>query len=656
SVTIPNSVTSIDQSDFSNCKGLTSVTICNSVTSIDQYAFSGCTGLTSVTIPNSVTLIGASAFSSCTGLTSVTIGNSVKTIGWSAFFGCTDIKDVYYSDTIDHWNKINIASYNEYLTSATIHYNSPAIPIISSISVKSVPSKVDYNVGDTLDMTGLILVAKYTDGSPQEITEGFTCTPTALNTAGSQTITVTYEGKETSFDVTVNEAKELRILSQPEDTIANEGDDLTFTIVAEGDNITYKWQQSDDNCKTWKTLTDVTGDTLQTTLTKENNHRCFQCILRDSHGNKVVSKAFSMEFLTLEISTQPESVTAKVGDLMSFKVVAEGDGLTYQWQLSDDQGLTWRNSKATVANYSTTLSTTNNGRFLRCIVTDQYGNSVTSQNASMKIAATPLRIISQPEDTIANEGDRLTFTIRAQGNNITYKWQQSDDNCKTWRTLTDVTGNMLSTTLTRQNNHRCFQCILRDSHGNKVVSKTFSMEYASIVITEQPSPVTAKEGDLVSFKIKATGEGLTYQWQLSDDQGKSWRNSKATTPSYTTTLTTANNKRYLRCIVTDQYGNKLKSDATYMKITSLKISGQPVNAEAPKGGKVTFKVTASGPSITYQWQLSDDKGKTWRNSSTKTATYSTTLSDKNDGRYVRCIVTDKYGNSVISNPARMEAA
>jgi len=129
SVTIPNSVTSIGHSPFSRCTGLTSInvdpnnayyssedgvlfnknkttlvqypagkqgayTIPNSVTSIGQSAFIGCTGLTSVTIPNSVTSIGQSAFIGCTGLTSVTIPNSVTSIGQSVFTDCTNLTSI----------------------------------------------------------------------------------------------------------------------------------------------------------------------------------------------------------------------------------------------------------------------------------------------------------------------------------------------------------------------------------------------------------------------------------------------------------------------------------------------------------------------------------------------------------------------------------
>ena len=127
SVTIPNSITSIDQYAFSRCYGLTSLvvdknngtydsrnncnaiietstnnlivgckntTIPNSVTSIGSWAFYGCSSLTSLTIPNSVTSIGYGAFYNCSGLTSVTIGNSVTSIGYGAFSGCSGLTSV----------------------------------------------------------------------------------------------------------------------------------------------------------------------------------------------------------------------------------------------------------------------------------------------------------------------------------------------------------------------------------------------------------------------------------------------------------------------------------------------------------------------------------------------------------------------------------
>ena len=58
-------VTTIGNSAFENCSGLTSVYIPNSVTTIGWYAFEYCRGLTSIEIPNSVTSIGNYAFCDC---------------------------------------------------------------------------------------------------------------------------------------------------------------------------------------------------------------------------------------------------------------------------------------------------------------------------------------------------------------------------------------------------------------------------------------------------------------------------------------------------------------------------------------------------------------------------------------------------------------
>ena len=123
SITIPDSVTSIGKWAFSDCTGLTSITIPDSVTSIGNYAFYGCTGLTSITIPDSVTRISDWVFNDCRNLVSITIPDSVTSINFGAFWGCSFIKDVYYTGSESEWNEIAIASDNECLTNATIHYN-----------------------------------------------------------------------------------------------------------------------------------------------------------------------------------------------------------------------------------------------------------------------------------------------------------------------------------------------------------------------------------------------------------------------------------------------------------------------------------------------------------------------------------------------------
>ena len=95
SVTIGSSVTSIGTFAFYHCISLTSITIPSSVTFMDGGVFSGCSSLTSVTIGSSVTSIGDYAFASCDSLTSVTIGSSVTSIGDNAFANCGALTDVY---------------------------------------------------------------------------------------------------------------------------------------------------------------------------------------------------------------------------------------------------------------------------------------------------------------------------------------------------------------------------------------------------------------------------------------------------------------------------------------------------------------------------------------------------------------------------------
>ena len=110
---------------------------------------------------------------------------------------------------------------------------------LDKIEVKTNPIKTDYYVGDTLNTEGLVLKGINNNGSEFDITSGFTCNPTTLSTAGEQTITVTYEGKETSFKVNVVEIAldRIEVKTSPTKTSYFVGEDLnTSGLVLKGIN------------------------------------------------------------------------------------------------------------------------------------------------------------------------------------------------------------------------------------------------------------------------------------------------------------------------------------------------------------------------------------------------------------------------------------
>jgi len=102
---------------------------------------------------------------------------------------------------------------------------------LSSISIQNMPTKTTYNVGDTLNTNGLTLKATYSNGTTKTINSGFTCSPTNLSTAGTQKITVTYGGKTTSFNVSVEKVllKDLSIYTKPKKTEYYAGEPLDLT-------------------------------------------------------------------------------------------------------------------------------------------------------------------------------------------------------------------------------------------------------------------------------------------------------------------------------------------------------------------------------------------------------------------------------------------
>lgn len=74
-----------------------------------------------------------------------------------------------------------------------------------SISVKSLPTRTSYTLGESLDSSGLVLTLTTSEGT-ENISSGFTFNPTVFNTKGRQLVQVRYHDLTCTFVVNISDA------------------------------------------------------------------------------------------------------------------------------------------------------------------------------------------------------------------------------------------------------------------------------------------------------------------------------------------------------------------------------------------------------------------------------------------------------------------
>ena len=96
----------------------------------------------------------------------------------------------------------------------------------------------------------------------------------------------------------------------------------------------------------------------------------------------------ALNIASITITSHPSSTSAALGATATFKVVASGSGLSYQWQYQKPGESTWNNVQVngTSATFNqTNVASRHNGYKFRCKVTNS-GGSVTSNPATLTVA------------------------------------------------------------------------------------------------------------------------------------------------------------------------------------------------------------------------------------------------------------------------------
>ncbi len=96
-VVVPSGVTKIAcsfEENFAKRSNITSITIPEGVTEIGNSVFSDCGSLKSITLPSTLKKLGGSAFWGCKSLEKVVLPEGLTTLESDTFWGCTSLKEV----------------------------------------------------------------------------------------------------------------------------------------------------------------------------------------------------------------------------------------------------------------------------------------------------------------------------------------------------------------------------------------------------------------------------------------------------------------------------------------------------------------------------------------------------------------------------------
>lgn len=144
---------------------------------------------------------------------------------------------------------------------------------------------------------------------------------------------------------------------------------------------------------------------------------------------------------------------------------------------------------------------------------------------------------------------------------------------------------------------------------------------SSFVVANQS--VTAPSS--ATFNISATGSSISYQWQVSTNNGTTWNNitnsspySGATTSTLTVNPSAVSMDGYLyRCFLNNCNTSAYTSWATLTvtsSCTAISVSTNPSSQTVTAPSSATFSCsTSAGTSISYQWEYSSNGGSTWNN-------------------------------------------
>lgn len=208
------------------------------------------------------------------------------------------------------------------------------------------------------------------------------------------------------------------------------------------------------------------------------------------------------------ISVQPLNQEVSVGQSVTLSVVASGNGLTYQWLRN---GLPI--AGATAASYTlASPQVADTGAFtVRVVGSDGAITSAAGNVAVLPVEVGGIAVTARPLSQAVATGERVTFSVTAQGSGLTYQWLRDG------ATLTGATTPSYTIAAAAAGDAGTYA--VRISAGTASVTPSAKLLVGgssgtgtTLRITTQPTAGSVTVGRGVTMTVVATGTSLTYQW------------------------------------------------------------------------------------------------------------------------------------------------
>ena len=253
------------------------------------------------------------------------------------------------------------------------------------------------------------------------------------------------------------------------------GKKFAITVKAEGEGLTYQWYYKNAGMKNFGVSSNKTSSYAYTMQSYMHNRQVY-CVITDANGNSVQTETATITRppQTLKILEQPKDAQQEIGKKFSISPKVEGEGLTYQWYYKNAGAKNFAKSSNTSSAYAYTMAKYMASRQVYCVITDKYGNSVTTDVATISLPPVELKILQQPTDVYAAKGVKFSISPKVQGEGLTYQWYYKEGYMKNFKPSSNKTS-AYAYSMQNYMDGRSVYCVITDQYGNQVTTEVVTI-------------------------------------------------------------------------------------------------------------------------------------------------------------------------------------